>query len=67
MCVPAASQVHRFLVENDEVSKLRERQGLVDLEGFDLGFETSLQGIFGVGTHQLLVVLYCRAAECDCY
>ncbi len=34
--------------ENDEVSKLRERQGLVDLEGFDLAHETSLAGLFGV-------------------
>jgi len=43
-------QVRRFLVENDEVAKLRERQALVDLEGLDLGLETSLQGVFGVST-----------------
>jgi hypothetical protein len=30
------------------VSKLRERQGLVDLEGFNLAHETSLEGLFGV-------------------
>lgn len=41
-------QVRRFLIENVEVAKLRERQALVDLEGFDLDQETSLQGVFGV-------------------
>jgi hypothetical protein len=46
-------QVRRFLTDNDEVSKLRERQGLVDLEGFDLQYETSLQGVFGVQQDQL--------------
>lgn len=30
------------------MSKLRERQGLVDLEGFDLTHETSLEGLFGM-------------------
>lgn len=51
-CFPA-TQVHRFLVENDELVKLRSRQGLVDLEGFDLVQETSLQGVFGVKQDQL--------------
>lgn len=46
-------QVRRFLAENDEVSKLRERQGLVDLEHFNLQHETSLQGVFGVRQDQL--------------
>lgn len=45
--------MRRFLVENDEVSKLRERQGLVDLEHFNLQHETSLQGVFGVRADQL--------------
>lgn len=40
--------MRRFLLENEEVAKLRERQGLVDLEGFDLRHETSVQGVFGV-------------------
>lgn len=48
-----ATQVRRFLVENDELVKLRSRQGLVDLEGFDLVHETSLQGVFGVKQDQL--------------
>jgi hypothetical protein len=48
-----AMQVRRFLVENDELVKLRSRQGLVDLEGFDLAHETSLQGVFGVKHEQL--------------
>lgn len=42
------AQIYRFLVENDEVAKLRERQALVDLEGFSLAHETSLEGVFGV-------------------
>jgi hypothetical protein len=41
-------QVRRFLTDNDEMVKLRCRQGLVDLQGFDLEHETSLQGVFGV-------------------
>jgi hypothetical protein len=42
------AQVQRFLDENDETSKLRERQALVDLQRFSLAQETSLQGVFGV-------------------
>jgi hypothetical protein len=45
-------QVQRFLLENDETAKLRQRQALVDLEGFSLYQETSLQGVFGVSTIQ---------------
>lgn len=48
-----SQQVRRFLIENDEVCKLRERQGLVDLEGFNVQQETSLQGVFGVRQDQL--------------
>jgi hypothetical protein len=41
-------QVQRFLEDNDETSKLRQRQALVDLQGFSLAHEASLQGVFGV-------------------
>jgi hypothetical protein len=44
----SSSQVQRFLEENDETSKLRQRQALVDLQGFSLAQESSLQGVFGV-------------------
>ncbi|KAF8068363.1 TARBP1 [Scenedesmus sp. PABB004] len=40
--------VWRFLEENEETAKLRQRQALVDLENFDLANETSLEGVFGV-------------------
>eukprot|EP00879_Flechtneria_rotunda_P025895 GHRR01027550.1.p1 GENE.GHRR01027550.1~~GHRR01027550.1.p1 ORF type:complete len:512 (+),score=171.74 GHRR01027550.1:324-1859(+) len=41
-------QIQSFLTDNDETAKLRERQGLVDLAGFSLDYETSLEGVFGV-------------------
>lgn len=41
-------QVRLFLATNEETAKLRERQALVDLEGFSLSHETSLEGVFGV-------------------
>lgn len=53
-----------FLNDNDEVSKLRERQGLVDLEGFDLAHETSLEGLFGVSGSGGVVVCGCAASWC---
>eukprot|EP00878_Enallax_costatus_P038355 GHUV01043566.1.p1 GENE.GHUV01043566.1~~GHUV01043566.1.p1 ORF type:complete len:320 (+),score=84.08 GHUV01043566.1:1293-2252(+) len=46
-------QVSRFLSDNDETVKLRERQAIIDLEGFSLGFETSLEGVFGVKESEL--------------
>jgi hypothetical protein len=63
-------QVQRFLEENDETSKLRQRQALVDLQGFSLAQESSLQGVFGV--RQAAATSHCTsccrgffAAYCD--
>jgi hypothetical protein len=57
--------VRLFLTDNDEVSKLRERQGLVDLEGFDLAHETSLEGLFGVSGSGGVLVCGCAASSVD--
>ena len=39
----------RFLDGNAELALLLRRQAVVDLAGFSLGFETSIEGVFGVG------------------
>jgi hypothetical protein len=41
-------QIQLFLSNNDEMTKLRDRQALVDLHGFSLEHETSIAGVFGV-------------------
>lgn len=56
--------MHAFLASNPEMSKLLQRQALVDVQGFSLQHETSLAGVFGVsmGVGGCLRSMHCKAA-----